>query len=617
MAKLMPQTWVLYQNERCKCVQILNSEVAVLEHPDGQLKVRRIVDITPTDEWAGLPSSLIDVHSRAWHEAREILNVVRPIVQAHGRTRMPKDTLEAACASLDCSLPTLYRYIAKFRRTESMNAFHRKPRTDRGASRLPAAIEAIVTEKIEKLYLRKKPNSFRKLYEGIERACRQKALPAPSKALVYRRVANLPPRLVLERREGADVAKRRHDPIKGSFPGAEAPFMVYQIDHSPIDLMFVDDTKARKPIGRVATLTTVIDICTRMVAGFCISMDKPSVLTAGIALGNAILSKDKLLAKLGLTHLSWPMHGVPAKIHTDNAREFIGSGLERSCEIYGIVNEQRPKARPHYGGHVERSFRTFMDEVHDIPGTTYSNIFEKADYDSEGNAILTLKEFELWFTLFIVGVYHNGNHEGLEKEVGFQISPLNMLNRMVAGTEEFAGTGMPIPITDELQVRLNFLPFHRAIISREGVEINRLIYKHPILNRYIGFKGEDGKGKKYTFVQDPRDVSEIYFLDEQTDSYHAIPWAYRSRKPLSKWEWNATKKGKPKHVDSDTILRTRDSMEAIVVQARKDTRQARAHEAKIARHQAESIPAQRRPAVKQQPAKPLRGTFKPSTIEDE
>lgn len=38
---------------------------------------------------------------------------------------------------------------------------------------------------------------------------------------------------------------------------------------------------------------------------------------------------------------------------------------------------------PQFGGHIERLIGTFMKEVHGINGTTFSNIKEKDNYDSE------------------------------------------------------------------------------------------------------------------------------------------------------------------------------------------------------------------------------------------
>ena len=51
-----------------------------------------------------------------------------------------------------------------------------------------------------------------------------------------------------------------------------------------------------------------------------------------------------------------------------------------------------------------------MHRIHLIPGTTFSNVAEKGGYDSEGRAVMTLKELERWLALEILGVYHKSVH---------------------------------------------------------------------------------------------------------------------------------------------------------------------------------------------------------------
>jgi putative transposase len=123
----------------------------------------------------------------------------------------------------------------------------------------------------------------------------------------------------MAKRHGGKKAREKYEPLHGSFPGANVPLAVYQIDHSPIDVILVDE-KYRRPIGR-GYLTIVTDSCTRMLAGFCASLDAPGALTAGLAMSHAILPKAKWLAERGID-ANWPICGVPAKVYADNASEF-------------------------------------------------------------------------------------------------------------------------------------------------------------------------------------------------------------------------------------------------------------------------------------------------------
>ena len=78
----------------------------------------------------------------------------------------------------------------------------------------------------------------------------------------------------------------------------------------------------------------------------------------------------------------------------DNAKEFHSEALRKGCEQHGITLAYRPVAQPHFGGVVERVLGTLMDMVHQLPGTTFSNIHARGTYDAEGRAVLTLAELE-------------------------------------------------------------------------------------------------------------------------------------------------------------------------------------------------------------------------------
>jgi putative transposase len=56
---------------------------------------------------------------------------------------------------------------------------------------------------------------------------------------------------------------------------------VVQIDHTPIDVLVVDEWE-RQPLGR-PWLTLAIDVASRFVTGFQVSLDRPSSLALAAA----------------------------------------------------------------------------------------------------------------------------------------------------------------------------------------------------------------------------------------------------------------------------------------------------------------------------------------------
>lgn len=84
-----------------------------------------------------------------------------------------------------------------------------------------------------------------------------------------------------------------------------------------------------------------------------------------------MLPKEKYLGHLGVV-AEWPVSGLPAVVHLDNAEEFHARALERGCQEHGIRLEYRPPLQPHFGGHIERLIGSLMKAIHLLPGTTFS-----------------------------------------------------------------------------------------------------------------------------------------------------------------------------------------------------------------------------------------------------
>src|SRR5260370_12143176 len=140
----------------------------------------------------------------------------------------------------------------------------------------------------------KKPHVAAVVEEVILQCLNSKIKGKPAPNTIRARVSVLSDRLKLEKREGRKRAAEKYEPLKGHFPGAECPLAVAQIDHTPMDVIVVDE-EHRQPIQR-PSLTVVIDVYCRMVLGFAIYLEKPSAFTAGLAIAHAVLPKEHWLA---------------------------------------------------------------------------------------------------------------------------------------------------------------------------------------------------------------------------------------------------------------------------------------------------------------------------------
>lgn len=485
-----------------------------------------IADLNPVSTMLVAPPQpeLTEPHDRDWAEARLRLDLIGPLLDG---ARCPRAVIVERAKAADLDASTLYRWARAYRASGLLSSLlPYKPSGGRGKSRLDDAVESIVKETIAEHFLTRQQRTVRSTSLEVARRCREAQLPAPDANTVRLRIAAIPSRDCLARRSHRKDALDRFAPRPGVFDTAQRPLDLVQIDHTKLDIIVVDEEQ-RLPIGR-PWITLAIDVYSRMVAGFYISLDPPGAIATGLCIAHAVLPKEAWLAKRGVAG-QWPCRGFPARIHLDNAKEFHGEMLRRASEQYGITLEYRPVAQPHMGAHIERLLGTLMRALHELPGATFSSPKQRGGYDSEATAVMTLGEIERWLTEYIVGVYHVKHHRGIST------SPLQRWTAGVLSDREHAGTGMVARPLDEERLRLDFLPFAERTVQPYGVAIDGIRYYGDVLRRFIGAT-EDGGKRRFLFRRDPRDISTIYFWDPELKSYSAIPYRNTTHPPISVWE---------------------------------------------------------------------------------
>lgn len=357
-----------------------------------------------------------------------------------------------------------------------------------GIVKLGPSREEIVRAAIDEIYLTRQQPRVSALVLEIRQRCLARGLPPPSRRSVQRRIDQRSSAEVVRLRRGKKAARDRFAPVMGSL-SAEGPLAVVQIDHTLVDVMLVDSA-TREPIKR-PWLTLAIDVHTRCVLGFSLALDPPSATSVALCIAHAVLPKDGWLATRGVEG-SWVMAGLMRRQHLDNGKDFHSRALSRGCDQYGIELEYRPVRTPHYGGHIERLIGTMMGKVRLLPGATFSNIVERGDLNPEATAALTLDELERWLATAIIGVYHEAVHRGIGT------TPACAWGR--------ASHEPTYPVLDDRRVLIDFLPFERRLVRRDGVALNGMKYWADVLSTWIGGR------EKLIVHYDPRNLGRVFLL---------------------------------------------------------------------------------------------------------
>ena len=122
--------------------------------------------------------------------------------------------------------------------------------------------------------------------------CSSEQLTPPSRNTILGRIRAPDLRAVTKARLQPSEAASLVDSVPGTYRVDNA-LDVVQIDHTPVDVIVVDEAH-RLPIGR-PWLTLAIDVATRVVVGFYVSLEAPSSTSVALCLTQAVLPKENWL----------------------------------------------------------------------------------------------------------------------------------------------------------------------------------------------------------------------------------------------------------------------------------------------------------------------------------
>lgn len=511
---------------------------------------------------ADVGTALTKISAAEWRIACCREPAIRALVEMPRITRI---ALRDAGDELGLSRSRLYELVARYRKAPvTSSLLDQADGYPKGRRRLVPELEDVIAGEIERFFLTRPKPKLAKLVRSIKHACHAQGLRAPMRNTISSRVSAIGTKRLLKARDGPKAAADQCRPVIQSYE-AEYPLQIVQMDHTPADIIIVDEY-LRRPLCRPA-LTLQIDIATRVIPGFFVSLEHPSATSVGMALRHGILPKAQWLEERGID-FDYPVSGIPDVLHLDNAREFHSRALARGCQQHGINLHYRPKRTPHYGGHIERLIGTTLGEIHLLPGTTFSSVTDKGDYDAEGKACMTLGEFERWLTLQ-VGVYHGDIHS----ELG--VPPIKAWQDMQGKR--------PLPLrlpVDTAQFLLDFLPFEMRKVRREGIELFHMFYWHGALARLIA-----DCAHKLPIKYNPLNLSVVYV--ELPDNTHlTVPLRDRRRPPITKFELDAALKALRERgrqaVDEQALFNMVAEQRRIVLEAIEKTKIARKSAQRIA-----------------------------------
>ena len=550
--KITENEFVEYKNEIFKISSIIDFHelvgINIETKRPKRLEIKYLKPIAPENIEMN-PKIYKDINEYSNEEFREIqekYNAIQPLLS----NDISREEIETHAKKIGVHFTTLYRWLRKYKSTGTLTGLLPKPSgRKKGETRLDFMTEDVMQQVINNYYLTKQRPSVQSVINKINIECKNRGITAPSKNTIRNRIHKLSEYDVLKKQGNRSTARTKFEPVPGSFK-AEYPMQLIQIDHTPVDLILVDDD-TREPIGR-PYITVAIDVYSRMIVGYYLTLSPPSSTSVALCITNTVLPKDRTLLELDID-AEWNVWGFPETIHVDNGADFRAEALRTAGLAHGINIEFRPVGKSNFGGHVERVIGTLMEAVHEIPGTTFSSIQKRQEYDSDKNSSMTFQEFERWLVTFITKIYHKRKHEGIG------MSPEQLWEKGIFGEESSVGL-LPKP-SDSVSVTIDFLPIFHRTIQKNGVNIEGLNYYDHLLRSKINMMDEGtNKKKKFIFKRDPRDIKYVWFYDDHLQEYFKINVADQNMPNMTLWEYELIKKRF--HEDGKTQINTEQIIEA-------------------------------------------------------
>jgi putative transposase len=536
-----------------------NGSVTVRDLVNGRIHTVSAAELTAPPHVARLNTSSAAIISAATDSQWGLAQQRKDAIAGIEDTENVAEQVSQIAAAFDVSRRTVFRWLANYRQAPQTSALLSRPRgTPAGAHRIDDRLDKVITDVIQDVYLTKVRAKKEEVVRMVGLRCIALGLTPPSRKPILSRIKELDPRPVAKARLQPGEASSQTDFVPGSYQVQHA-LDVVQIDHTPVDVIVVDEAN-RLSIGR-PWLTLAIDVATRVVMGFYVSMESPSSTSVALCLAQATLPKDLWLKQRGLD-CTWPAWGLPVAVHADNGADFTAAALRRGCDEHGIRLILRPVARPHYGGHIERLIGTLMGRVHLLPGTTGSNAQDKGDYPSEAQARLTMAELEQWLALEICEQYHRRVHKGLRR------TPLAVWEELVSGPTSPARS---LPEQPD-QFVISFLPAMQRKLRRDGLHLFNFRYWDNVLPSIVPL------GAAVLVRYDPRNLSKVFVVGPDK-RFFPIPYADLSLPPITLWEHRAAMTTLREQGDNaptqEAIFKAVATQRALVEQATTKTKSAR------------------------------------------
>ncbi len=359
----------------------------------------------------------------------------------------------------------------------------------------------------------------------------------------YQREYQLPETLK-KRKSRIEFNKDTRPILSTAAADALGPGSRYEIDATIADIYLVSDSERRNIVGR-PVVYFVMDVFSRMVAGFYVGFENPSYPAAIQALTMALGNKVRLCEEFGfeISEADWPAIGLPDAILADRG-ELLGHQIESLESSFSVRIENTPPYRGDAKGIVERNFSTIQADFKPFaPGVVRETIVRKqGGRDYRLDAKLSIRDFKEIILSSVLMHNQSAVLERYDREpdmpANLEMTPLSLWNW---GIQHRTGR---LRAASEDAIRISLLPRTKATVSDMGVSVFGVYYTSPevVAEGWLHRAREVRRPAGLQAAYDPACADIIYlFTAKNSTEYWTCRLTPRSREfaGASIWDvWN-------------------------------------------------------------------------------
>lgn len=449
---------------------------------------------------------------------------------------------------------TLRRWLAALNKFGLMG--HLDKMADRGNRRSGlTAAESSLMMAIARKYMSRDQPTIKELFEEMRlefeaknkelEEAGQRAMKIPSRETFRRAVRSLDPFQVELKRKGIDAARKKFRPVSTGLK-VTRPIERVEIDEWTVDAqtllesteiygLFTEEEKKdmgihfdeyedpktgkiKRPKAARWTLTAAICCATRCIVGMVLSRAPNS--EAAVQLLQMIVTNKGAWSDAVGSHTPWDMHGTPELIVFDGGSAFKSLRFRMAAEDLGIAWEMAMNGVPENRGTIERFFGTCSSDLASrLCGHTFRGIVQKGDADPEKRAALTLDDLTFALIRWVVEIYHNTPHGGLDDE-----TPVQAWRRL---NKEYGVTPPP----DSEMMRLCFGHEREYRLDKTGITVLGVRYQSEVIQHHL--RRSDVKPVKVRWH--PKDIGAISV--KIGEGWYSVPATDTSLKGVAAQTW--------------------------------------------------------------------------------